>query len=56
MYTLSEAAKRIGIQVRTARKWVWIGKMNATQDERTHRWYVSAEEVERLRVEYGHKD
>lgn len=55
-YTLQEAAREIGIQVRTARDWLVKGKMKAEQDERSHRYRVSEEEVKRLRTEHDNKN
>ena len=50
-YALSDVAKEIGIQVRTAREWLRKGKIKAKQDERNHRWLVPEDEVKRLKYE-----
>ena len=54
-YTLRESADMIGIKVRTIREWLKKGKIKATQDERTHRWYVEEDEITRC-LHDGNKD
>lgn len=49
MYSLRNAAGLLGVKTRTAREWVKTGKMAAVKYEGSNRWYVSAEEIDRLR-------
>lgn len=52
-YSLRNAAKMLGIKVRTARAWVHTGYMQAEKDPVTHRWSVDDVEIERIRKERG---
>jgi len=54
MYTLQEVAKAAGVQVRTVREWLKLGKIKATKDQNGYRWLVSEDELRRLIN--GHKD
>ena len=49
MYSLRSAAELLGIKTRTARLWVHEGKLNAMKYPGSQRWYVTAEEIERIR-------
>ena len=51
MYSLRNAADILGIKVRTAREWVHSGKMNASKYPNSQRWYVTEEEINRIRGE-----
>lgn len=49
MYSLRSAAELLGIKTRTARLWVHEGKLNAMKYPGGQRWYVTQEEIERIR-------
>lgn len=49
MYSLRSAAELLGIKTRTARLWVHEGKLNAMKYPGSERWYVTQEEIERIR-------
>lgn len=49
MYSLRSAAELLGIKTRTAREWVHNGKMYAIKYPGGKRWYVTAEEIERVK-------
>lgn len=49
MYSLRSAAELLGIKTRTARLWVHTGKLSAIKYPGSQRWYVTAEEIERVR-------
>ena len=49
MYSLRSAAELLGIKTRTARLWVHNGKLNAMKYPGSERWYVTQEEIERIR-------
>lgn len=49
MYSLRSAAELLGIKTRTARLWVHEGKLLAIKYPGSQRWYVTAEEIERIR-------
>lgn len=49
MYSLRKTADILGIKIRTAREWVHTGKMNAIKYPGSQRWYVSFDEIERLK-------
>lgn len=49
MYSLRRAAELLGIKTRTARLWVHNGKLNACKYPNSQRWYVTQEEIERVR-------
>lgn len=51
MLTLLEAAKALGIRVRTMREWVKLGKIRAVKDTNGWYWKIPEEEVERCRQE-----
>lgn len=42
-------AELLGIKTRTARLWVHEGKLSAIKYPGSQRWYVTAEEIERVR-------
>lgn len=52
-YKLSEAAKLLGIQTRTLREWIRAKpqKVKAYKYEFSPVWFVSKEEIERLKSE-----
>lgn len=56
MYSLRNAAELLGVKTRTAREWVKNGKLAAVKYEGSERWYVSEEEIERVKNGYGNKD
>lgn len=47
-YSLIETADLLGIKVRTARQWVYDGKIQATKIPNSRRWIVMESEVKRL--------
>ena len=49
MYSLRSAAELLGVKTRTARLWVHNGKLSAIKYPGSQRWYVTAEEIERVR-------
>lgn len=55
-YSLKDAAKMLGIKVRTARQWVHDGKLKAAKYPGMRRWYVTEEEVRRLANVTENKD
>ena len=48
-YTLRNAAEILGIKTRTAREWVKTGKLSAIKYPGSDRWYVSSDEIEKVR-------
>ena len=51
MYSLSNFAKIVGVTTRTARQWVHSGKIKAIKYPGSNRWYVSQEEIDRIKGE-----
>lgn len=47
-YTVNEAARAIGIAVRTAREWIRVGHMDARKDPGSPWWQIPESEVKRL--------
>jgi len=47
-YNLREVADALGIKVRTARRWVQIGKIKAKKIPGTKRWLILESEIKRL--------
>lgn len=47
-YSLRQAADALGIKVRTARRWVQIGKIKASKIPGTRRWLILESEIKRL--------
>ena len=56
MATLREAADVAGIKIRTARKWVALGKIKAEKDAKSKRLVISDSEIERLRHDYKDRE
>jgi predicted site-specific integrase-resolvase len=52
-YNIISAADLLGIKVRTAREWIRIGKIKAIKYPASNRWFISAEEIKRVRGEYS---
>lgn len=50
-YSITEVARLLGIQVRTARLWAEQGKIRAKKIAGSRRWVVTESEVKRLRQE-----
>ena len=44
---LRDASKVMGIQVRTLREWIKLGKINAVKLEGCPMWFISTDEIER---------
>lgn len=51
-YSLKEAAKLLGIQVRTLREWIKKGTIKAEKAENGWHWRIPEEEI----VEHGDED
>ena len=48
MYNTFEAAKLLGMKVRTIRAWIYEKKIRATKYAGGTKWYISASEIERI--------
>lgn len=44
-YTLREAAKKLGIAVRTLRGWIKRGKLKAIKSEKGYMWLISEDAI-----------
>lgn len=44
---LRDASKVMGIQVRTLREWIKLGKIKAVKLEGCPMWFISTDEIER---------
>lgn len=56
-FNLNEVAELLGMQVRTVRYWVRIGKISAKKVVGSRRWIVMESEIKRLRGEQnGYED
>ena len=44
-YRLNDAARMLGIQVRTLREWIKLGKIKAIKDANNWYWLISEDEV-----------
>lgn len=51
MYSLRHAAELLGVKTRTMRAWVHNGKIEAVKYPGSERWYVTEDEIERVRGE-----
>lgn len=47
-YTTAEAAREIGIKVRTVREWIRIGHLHAYKDPGDPWWRIPESEIRRL--------
>lgn len=47
-FGLVETANMLGIKVRTARQWVYDGKIRANKIPNSRRWIVMESEIKRL--------
>jgi len=57
MYSLRHAAELLGVKTRTMRAWVHNGKIEAVKYPGSERWYVTEDEINRVRGERdGNKD
>lgn len=50
-YNLNEASVLLGIKIRTAREWIYNGKMKAVKYESNSQWYVPESEI--WRIQHG---
>lgn len=50
-YNIKQAAELLGIKVRTVREWIKLNKLHAEKYECSNRWFVSEEEINRIRGE-----
>ena len=54
-YNLRQTSNLLGIKVRTAREWIRNGKLSAQKDPFNRRWFVTQEEIDRIRgKQIGH--
>lgn len=47
-YSTIEAARALGVKVRTIREWLHNGKLKANKIEGTDRWVIMESEIRRL--------
>lgn len=52
MYSMKEAAAIIGVQTRTIRQWLKVGKIKGEKNPISKRWFFSKEEVEEIAKVY----
>ena len=52
MYSMKETAAIIGVQVRTIRAWLKLGKIHGEKNPISQRWFFEKEEVDRLAEAY----
>lgn len=52
MYSMKEAAAIIGVQTRTIREWLRLGKIHGEKNPISNRWFFSEEEVARIAEVY----
>jgi excisionase family DNA binding protein len=52
MYSIREAAEIIGVQVRTIREWLKLGKIHGEKNPISQRWFFTEEEVKRVAEVY----
>jgi excisionase family DNA binding protein len=50
-YGVKEAAKMLGIKVRTLREWIRVGKIKAEKDTNDWYWLIPESEVQRIVVQ-----
>lgn len=51
MYDTFEAAKELGLQVRTIRHYIQSGKVKAEKKDGKRKWYIAESEIRRLKGE-----
>lgn len=51
LYKLKDASKMLGLQVRTLREWIKLGKIKAIKLEGCPMWFISSEEIKKKRGE-----
>ena len=54
-YTIKETSVILGIKVRTVRDWLSRGNIKGYKSPQTKRWFISAEEIERI-MDNGYKN
>ena len=54
-YSTSEAAKLLGISFITLKRWIYAGKIKATEDQRGW-WRIEENEIRRIEEEIGKID
>lgn len=52
MYSIREAAEIIGVQVRTIREWLKLGKIHGEKNPISKRWFFTQEEINRVAEVY----
>lgn len=50
-YNIRQAAELLGIKVRTVRQWIADGKIRAKKYSFSRRWFISADEIMRVKGE-----
>lgn len=50
-YSIKQAAKLLGIQVRTVREWLRKGMIKAKKYEGCPMWFISESEIEKIQKE-----
>lgn len=54
-YNLRQTSNLLGIKVRTVREWIRNGKLSAQKDPFNKRWFVTEEEISRIKErQVGH--
>lgn len=51
MHSTRETAKLLGVKVRTIREWIRTGKIRAQKYPGSRRWYITDEEISRIKGE-----
>lgn len=51
VYNISQAAKLLGVKVRTVRSWLVSGKIIGKKYEVSNRWFIPESEIKRVRGE-----
>ena len=47
-YSISGASEVLGVKVRTIRQWIRDGKIKAQKYSVSNRWFIPAEEIDRI--------
>lgn len=50
-YNVRQTAEMLGVKTRTVREWITQGKIHGFKYGISNRWFVSSEEMERLKSE-----
>lgn len=49
MYNIRQASVELGVKVRTIREWIRSGKIKAVKYNGGTKWYISEEEISRIK-------